>query len=64
MVASGGGPSHTPVHTPWGLADQVGALNFTAQILVIERHVKIRIERMRTNHGLQHVQRKVLQHLH
>ena len=33
MVASGGGPSHTPVHTPWGLADQVGALNFTAQIL-------------------------------
>ena len=33
MASSGGGPSHTPVLAPWGLADQVGGLNFAVQIL-------------------------------
>jgi len=33
MVASGGGPDHTPSLSEWGLADQVGALNFAYQIV-------------------------------
>jgi crotonobetainyl-CoA:carnitine CoA-transferase CaiB-like acyl-CoA transferase len=32
MVASGGGPSHKPRLSEWGLADQVGALNFAFHI--------------------------------